>query len=159
MPPGRFDFDASINYYEVLDVPYTATKAEITRSYRRLMRFAHPDRAASAGERDKAEERAKLLNAAYAVLSRTELRREYDQLIRQRAVNDLLFQRYTGNAPGRGGTPPRRTPSPATSRAQRRATHAAFAQLLLYAGVFVVVIVAALLLAGLGGTLVHDLLH
>ena len=157
MAPGRPNFDPSINYYDVLDVPYTATKAEITRAYRRLMRHAHPDRAASAGERDKAEERAKLLNAAYAVLSRPESRREYDQVVRQRAVNDLLFQRYTGNVPGRGVAPARRAPSPAASRAQRRATRAAFIHLLLYAAVFVAAIVAVLLLASLGGSLVHAL--
>ncbi|MBX6341260.1 MAG: DnaJ domain-containing protein, partial [Thermomicrobiaceae bacterium] len=102
MPATPPKFDPTINYYEVLDVPYTATKAEVTRAYRRLMRHAHPDRFQSPRERAKAEERAKLLNAAYAVLSRPEVRREYDRAIRQRAVGDALFQRYTGNVPGRG---------------------------------------------------------
>lgn len=159
MPPGRFSFDPSINYYEVLDVPYTATRAEITRAYRGLMRSAHPDRAAGEPERAKAEERAKLLNAAYAVLSRPELRREYDLLIRQRAVNDLLFQRYTGNAPGGRAGMPRPAPSLQATRARRRATHAAFVHLFLYAGLLLAVIVVALLLASLGGTLVHDLVR
>ncbi|HET7036792.1 MAG TPA: J domain-containing protein [Thermomicrobiaceae bacterium] len=156
--PVRPSFDASINYYEILDVPYTATKSEITRAYRGLMRHAHPDRVAGEQAKRKAEERAKLLNAAYQVLSRPEQRREYDKLIRQRAVNDALFQRYTGNAPAqRALAYQRRTASPGMERERRRATSAAFAHLLLYAAIFAVAIMVVLVVVSAGGSALHGL--
>lgn len=156
--PVRPSFDASINYYEILDVPYTATRVEITRAYRGLMRHTHPDRVSGEQAKHKAEERAKLLNAAYQVLSRPDLRREYDKLIRQRAVNDALFQRYTGNTPvGSQGplTYQRRPASPAMERARRRATTAAFAHLLLYAAIFAVAIVVVLVAVSAAGSALH----
>lgn len=143
MSAGRLDFDPTVDYYAVLDVPYTATRDEVTRAYRRLMRACHPDHARDEDERRVAEERAKLLNAAYAVLSRPERRREYDQFRRQRALADLLFQRYTGNVPGRPMGPVARVPRARAARAAG-ADVQAFFQLLLVTVVFVAVLVLAL---------------
>lgn len=143
MPLGRLDLDPTINYYEVLDVPFHATREEITRSYRRLIRSCHPDRFLDADERRKAEEWAKLLNAAYTVLVRPELRREYDQLLRQRALADLLFQRYTGNVPGWSGNPAIHPARAATLRAQQP-NGQAFLQILVVTVIFVAVLVLAL---------------
>lgn len=143
-------FDPEINYYQVLNVPYTATRAEITRAYRVLMRSAHPDRVHTEQERKKAEERAKLLNAAYAVLAKPEVRREYDAAIRQRAVSDVLMQRYTGNAPGRPSPFMTRPPvSPQMRRAQQRASRSALLHFLLITVLFLAAIVAVVLLASL----------
>jgi hypothetical protein len=147
-------FDPTINYYQVLNVPVTATKAEITEAYRALVRDTHPDRFNGEAEREKAEERTKLLNAAYAVLSKPDLRKEYDQSIQQHVVSDMLFQRYTGNSHGqpspfsaRSGTVP-----PHLSRAQKRASRSAFLQLLLVTFIFAVIIMVVVvvwsLLAG-----------
>jgi curved DNA-binding protein CbpA len=155
--PQASNFDPSINYYEILDVPYTATKGEITRSYRRLMRSAHPDNFTEAGQRRRAEERAKLLNAAYAVLSRAETRRQYDTTIRGNAVNDVLFQRYTGNASGqqRLAHYARRQASPEMARAQRRAQRSALTYFLLFIVLFVITLIAVLVLGSLAAAAIH----
>ena len=151
------NFDPDINYYEVLDVPYTASKSEITRSYRLLIRTSHPDRFSDESQRLKAEERAKLLNAAYAVLSRPEIRREYDSVVRTRLINDALFQRYTGNTPGqRQFAMPRPRPlSPEMVRAQRRAQRSAQAHFLIYIVLFVGVLILIVVIGSLFADLVH----
>ncbi len=150
-------FDPELNYYEILDVPYTASKSEVTRSYRLLMRMSHPDRFSDESQRLKAEERAKLLNAAYAVLSRPEIRREYDAAVRTRLINDALFQRYTGNTTGQRqfAMPKPRPLSPEMIRAQRRAQRSALAHFLIY----IVLFVGVLILIVLVGSLFADLVH
>jgi len=152
-------FDPSINYYEVLDVPYTASKTEITRSYRKLMRTAHPDRFTDELQRGKAEERAKLLNAAYAVLSHPDTRRDYDATVRNRLINDAIFQRYTGNSPGQSNpNAPRQRPlSPEMKQEQRRAQRSALTHFLLFivlfVGALILILVVGSLFVELGGAL------
>jgi curved DNA-binding protein CbpA len=155
--PRRFDPD--INYYEVLDVPYTATKSEIAHSYRKLIRSTHPDRFSDEMARRKAEERTKLLNAAYAVLSKPDVRRDYDSAMRSRLINDALFQRYTGNTPGqsRPPAPQPRTQSPEMMRAQRKAQRSALTYFLLFIVMFVGALVIILVLVSLIGELVRVL--
>ena len=155
--PQANNFDPSMNYYEILDVPYTATKGEITRAYRQLMRSAHPDKFTEAGQRRRAEERAKLLNAAYAVLSRTEIRREYDTIIRSNAVNDVLFQRYTGNVSGqqRMANYARRQASPEMARAQRRAHRSALTYFLVFIALFVITLIVILVVGSLAAAAIH----
>lgn len=63
------------DYYSTLQVPKTATKRDITVSYRKLARQYHPDINKSPG----AEERFKKIAAAYEVLSDDEKRSLYDQ--------------------------------------------------------------------------------
>ena len=63
------------NYYETLGIPKTATEAEIKKAYRKLAMQYHPDR----NQGDKtAEEKFKQINEAYAVLSDTPKRQQYD---------------------------------------------------------------------------------
>ena len=156
--PRRFDPD--INYYEILDVPYTATRVEIARSYRQLMRATHPDRFSDEAARLKAEERAKLLNAAYAVLGKPEVRRDYDSVIRARLINDALMQRYTGNVPGQRSAhvPQQRPLSPEMMRAQRRAHRSAMTHFLLFIVLFVGALVVILVLGSLIVELAHALI-
>ncbi|WP_323053847.1 J domain-containing protein [Thermomicrobium sp. 4228-Ro] len=149
---GLGDFDPTLDYYQILGVPVTATLEEIRRAYRQLMRATHPDRVRDPDKRRIAEERAKLLNAAYAVLSDPERRRVYDEQLRQRAVTDLLFQRYTAPSPA--------WVRPAPSRRSRQTMAddlAAFVQLLavtvIFVATLVLLLVASSALSGLFGSL------
>ncbi|MGC4193036.1 MAG: J domain-containing protein [Thermomicrobiales bacterium] len=93
--------------YQLLNVPFTATKADITKAYRESMRRVHPDRVPEP-RRAAAENLAKDLNAAYAILSDPAKRRAYDQTIRQQEMQDQIMKRYVGGfgGPGIGGADP-----------------------------------------------------
>src|SRR6202167_1785941 len=64
------------DYYKVLDVPRTATEAEIKKAYRRLAMKHHPDR--NPGDK-KAEESFKEAKEAYETLTDPKKRTCYDQ--------------------------------------------------------------------------------
>jgi molecular chaperone DnaJ len=64
------------DYYKVLDVPRTASEADIKKSYRRLAMKHHPDR--NPGDK-AAEEHFKEAKEAYEVLSDGQKRALYDQ--------------------------------------------------------------------------------
>ena len=59
-----------MKYYEILDIPPTATDEQIRTAYRILVQLHHPDRLqqVSAAVRTYAEERLKKINEAYQVL-------------------------------------------------------------------------------------------
>src|SRR5580704_578272 len=64
------------DYYEILEVPKTATPEEIKKAYRKVALKFHPDR----NQGDKAaEEKFKEAAEAYEVLSDTTKRQKYDQ--------------------------------------------------------------------------------
>jgi len=68
-----------IDYYETLGIEKTASEKEIKQAYRKLARKYHPD--VYQGDAKKAaEEKFKLINEAYEVLSDPEKRKKYDQL-------------------------------------------------------------------------------
>src|SRR5215831_4707321 len=64
------------DYYKVLDLPRTATEADVKKAYRRLAMKYHPDR--NPGDKD-AEEKFKEAKEAYEVLCDSEKRAIYDQ--------------------------------------------------------------------------------
>lgn len=66
----------SLDYYEVLEVTRTSDKESIKKSYRKLALKYHPDR--NPDDKD-AEERFKLINEAYEVLSDENKRAIYDR--------------------------------------------------------------------------------
>lgn len=66
---------AKKDYYEVLNVPRKASKAQIKKAYRKLALKYHPDRNKS----PDAEEKFKEISEAYAILSDDEKRMQYDQ--------------------------------------------------------------------------------
>ncbi len=57
------------DYYEILDVPLTATREQIKSQYKQLVRIYHPDRFRDASEKVQAEEKLKQINIAFQVLS------------------------------------------------------------------------------------------
>lgn len=59
-----------MNAYSVLNIPPTATKAEIRAAYRALARRWHPDRFMEGPERDWANEKMAEINAAYRICLR-----------------------------------------------------------------------------------------
>ncbi|MCB0123490.1 MAG: DnaJ domain-containing protein [Caldilineaceae bacterium] len=63
-------------YYEILDVPLTATPEQIKAQYRQLVRVYHPDRFRNQDDKAYAEEKLKEINIAFQVLSGTSVRRE-----------------------------------------------------------------------------------
>jgi curved DNA-binding protein CbpA len=82
---------ADETYYSLLEVSEVATATEIKAAYLRLIREVHPDRLAGAPAywQRQAEEKAKEVNEAYAVLSNREKRHQYDvQLASYRGLRD-----------------------------------------------------------------------
>jgi len=116
----------SQDYYAILGVPRTATDDEIRKAYRKLALKWHPDR--NPDNKAESEERFKEVSAAYAVLSDSAKRKQYDtfgddrfrqqysadDVLKDVDINDILSQfgmssdgwfghRRTGkNAAGRG---------------------------------------------------------
>jgi molecular chaperone DnaJ len=67
---------AKRDYYQVLDVPRTASEADIKKAYRRLAMKYHPDR--NPGDHE-AEDRFKEAKEAYEILTDAQKRAAYDQ--------------------------------------------------------------------------------
>lgn len=86
-----------MDYYQVFDLPRTATQDEITKKYRVLAKQYHPDR--NPGDKS-AEDKFKEISAAYDVIGDPEKRAFYDS---------------HGHAPGRRSSPP--PPQPSTVNA------------------------------------------
>ena len=67
------------NYYTILNLPPTASQAEIRERFRFLANAYHPDKFASPTHKARAEAEFKKINEAYQVLSVPLSRTQYDQ--------------------------------------------------------------------------------
>ncbi|XP_074120180.1 dnaJ homolog subfamily C member 30, mitochondrial [Sminthopsis crassicaudata] len=92
--------------YDLLDVPVTATQAQIKAAYYRQSFLYHPDRNSGSAE---AAERFTRIGQAYMVLGSTALRRQYD-----RGLLGAEYAQVTTHAP----------PSPRTPRTE--SAHSAY---------------------------------
>lgn len=72
---GTADAPISMEYYEILGVPHTATTAEIKKAYYKLAMKYHPDKNSS----PEAEEMFKKISDAYQVLSDPIFRKKYNE--------------------------------------------------------------------------------
>ena len=119
-----------MNYYEVLDVPRTALREQIRAAYRIQVQLFHPDRLvhSSATLRAYGEERLKLINQAYAVLSDPAAKAKYDAALRAREKSDG----HAAPAPAARRPP---APPPPEPRPARRAVPLAPVRLTLAPGV------------------------
>jgi len=86
---------AETDYYKILGVDKKASEAEIKKAYRKLAMKYHPDHAkGDAG----AEEKFKKISEAYAVLSDTEKRKQYDTYgsadFKQRFSQEDIFRNF-----------------------------------------------------------------
>ena len=84
------------DYYELLDVPKSATEEELKKSYRKLAMKYHPDR--NPGDK-KAEEQFREISQAYEVLKDSQKRAAYDRF------GHAAFDQSQGGGfhPGGGG--------------------------------------------------------
>jgi curved DNA-binding protein len=83
------------DYYKILGVDKKASDGEIKKAYRKLAMKYHPDR--NKGDK-KAEDKFKELSEAYAVLSDTEKKKQYDTYgsagFQQRYSQEDIFQGF-----------------------------------------------------------------
>jgi len=107
------------NYYQLLDVPVTASKREITKAYRMIMLKWHPDRVRE-DQRDHAEDLAKRLNLAYATLADPVRRKRYDESIRTEMLQSEIMNRYVGGFAYGGAAAAAEAPRREMSERERR---------------------------------------
>ena len=67
----------SQDYYEILDVPRSASEEDVRKAYRKQALKWHPDK--NPDNKEEAEEKFKLVSEAYEVLSNSEKRGIYDR--------------------------------------------------------------------------------
>ncbi len=92
-----------INYYDLLGINSKADAEEIKRAYYDKLKIWHPDK--NVGNTEAAEEKTKMLNQAYSVLSDPAQRKQYDRILRytkgkdfSRILNETEFWRKVERA-------------------------------------------------------------
>jgi curved DNA-binding protein CbpA len=159
-PNGAVDDLDEEDHYSLLGIPFAATHKDITAAYRRAMKRTHPDRARPE-RRAAAEEHARRLNAAYAVLSNPVKRQAYDRTIRQQVIQDQIMRRYVGGFDTFGGVAAReqarREPTESERRERLHAERQASLTLVIVAAGLTALILAALVFGSFLGSLLDAL--
>jgi len=86
--PGDQKGPKESEYYDLLEVPTTATAAEIKKGYYKVAMKCHPDKHP---DDSTAEEKFKKVSQAYQVLSDPEKKARYDQLGKEALTGDANF--------------------------------------------------------------------
>ena len=84
--PSRPRAAGDATWYEILQVPETASATEIKTSYHRLLKQYHPDLHNHSGfpwVREQAEQMTKKIGQAYQVLANEDKRKDYDRELRR----------------------------------------------------------------------------
>lgn len=85
------------NYYDWLEVNKNASSEVIEKAYKTLVKKYHPD-LQEANQKLEYEEKIKIINEAYEILSNSEKRKEYDStLIENEPTQEELDQLYCEN--------------------------------------------------------------
>lgn len=85
---GRDGKVADMKYYDLLNVPASATELELKKAYRKAAIINHPDKGGD-------EEKFKLIGEAYRVLSDTNLRAEYDRYGKKKPTEEVGLKEAT----------------------------------------------------------------
>ena len=83
-----------MNYYKILEVDKNASPEVIEKAYKALAKKYHPDLQES-NMKQKAEEKLKLINEAYEVLSNPDYRRKYDETLKQSEISEEDYNRLS----------------------------------------------------------------
>lgn len=83
-----------MNYYKILEVDKDASPEVIEKAYKALAKKYHPDLQES-NMKQKAEEKLKLINEAYEVLSNPDSRAKYDETLKQSEISEEDFNRLS----------------------------------------------------------------
>ncbi len=85
------------DYYTILELDLDASPESVKLAYRRLARENHPDRKANLADTEQMAAAARMaqVNAAYAVLSNSKRKREYDDRLRTYKTLELRGARAT----------------------------------------------------------------
>lgn len=82
----------SKNYYDILQINRNASPEIIDKAYKTLAKKYHPDLQQTEESKKEAEEILKEINEAYEVLSNTEKKANYDQLLKNQDISEEEFQ-------------------------------------------------------------------
>ena len=83
-----------MNYYKILEVDKDASSEVIEKAYKTLAKKYHPDLQES-NMKQEAEEKLKLINQAYEILSNPDSRTKYDMTLKQEDFSEEDFNRLS----------------------------------------------------------------
>ncbi|GJP50270.1 hypothetical protein CLOM_g9408 [Closterium sp. NIES-68] len=114
-----------LDYYEVLQVPKTASDDDLKKAYRKLAMKWHPDKNPTC--KTEAEAKFKEISEAYEVLSDSQKRAVYDQY-GEEGLKGQVPRQATPSQPGTSNAPSSSIPNPHTNRFNPRSAEDIFAE-------------------------------